>query len=332
MRISPRRIALAAALCLSAVPLASSLAEEAGDCSSIATSVAEARKTTDLDALDRLVAQADKTDSACSAPARACLGRDAALGLLDAAKAKASAGGSSADVAALIERGRRLASPWQLLAASGDALLDEAKAKHDAKVYGEASLTYQLALLDAEATPSSCSAPDASAQPSKQALERIYSKMSTALLLASPVKVATSRCGACDWLFLAGVGGFTPPTRPLPITFAEGGVQPTPEGAQAIAALLQCTKGAGWKRIVISGHTDDIGPDADNMRLSGKRLDAVKQLLVAGGFDGEVVLEPKGKSEAYPIDPADQYAADEIRRLNRRIELREAQTAAECNK
>jgi outer membrane protein OmpA-like peptidoglycan-associated protein len=332
MKITPRRAALAVALCLSVAPLASSLAEEAGDCAAIATSVAQARKAGDFDALDRLIAQADKADSACSATARACLGRDAALGLLDAAKAKAGSGASGKDVAVLIERGRRLASPWQLLAASGDVTLEDAKAKHDAKTFADASLTYQLALLDAETTPPACSSPDASARPSKEALERLYRKMSTALLLAAPVKVATSRCGACDWLFLAGVGDFTPTTRPLPITFAEGGVEPTPEGADAIAALLQCTKGAGWKKIVLSGHTDEIGPDADNMKLSGRRLDAVKKLLVAGGFDGEIVLQPKGKTEAYPVEASDQYTPEEVRRLNRRIELREALTAAECGK
>jgi outer membrane protein OmpA-like peptidoglycan-associated protein len=328
--IAPRRAALAIALCLGVALPASGLAEAAGDCATIAVSVAEARKAGDFDALDRLVAQADTAASACSAQARACLGRDAALGLLDAAKAKASEGASAGEVAALITRGRRLASPWQLLAAHGDLLLDEAKAVHDAKAYGEASLTYQLALLDAETTPVSCSNAEASARPAKPALEKLYGKMSTALLLAAPVRVATSRCGACDWLFLAGVGDFTPASRPLPITFDEGGVKPTPQGAEAIAALLQCTKGAGWKRIVLSGHTDDIGPEADNMKLSGRRLDVVKQALVAGGFDGEVVLEPKGKSEAYPVDPADQYTAEEVRRLNRRIELRETVAGADC--
>lgn len=289
----------------------------------LGSAVAAARQAGDLDALKRLVAQGDQVEAGCSPAERSCLSRNGALGFLDAAKAKAAAGAGSGDLLPLFERGRKLATPWPLLAALGDLQLQQAIAAHDPKAYSEASYTFQAALLDAAEGQPDCG-PGISLQPTAAAFEKLYLRMSGALLLAQPVKVVTSRCGVCEWLFLAEQGRLPSGVRPLPVTFASSSARPTPEGRVVINALLDCIKGAHWRRIVLSGHTDEIGSVSANQKLSLRRLEAVQQMLKDGGYDGETILQPKGKSEPFPTGATDGYSPDEVHRLNRRIELREA--------
>ncbi|HVM95682.1 MAG TPA: OmpA family protein [Candidatus Acidoferrales bacterium] len=70
--------------------------------------------------------------------------------------------------------------------------------------------------------------------------------------------------------------------------------------------------------IVAVGHTDDVGSDASNMKLSQRRAKSVRDYLVAGGIaPGRIRAE--GRGEAEPV--ASNKDADG-RAQNRRVELR----------
>jgi OOP family OmpA-OmpF porin len=70
-------------------------------------------------------------------------------------------------------------------------------------------------------------------------------------------------------------------------------------------------------RLVIEGHTDAIGSESYNLKLSKKRADAAKAYLVSKGVDlGR--LWTTGAGMAHPVAPNDTAAG---RALNRRVEF-----------
>lgn len=69
--------------------------------------------------------------------------------------------------------------------------------------------------------------------------------------------------------------------------------------------------------IEIAGHTDDVGDDAANLKLSQDRADAVKAYLVKKGVKAERVVA-KGYGETKPIAP---NTTPEGKQKNRRTEV-----------
>ncbi|MCQ2346290.1 MAG: OmpA family protein [Paludibacteraceae bacterium] len=70
-------------------------------------------------------------------------------------------------------------------------------------------------------------------------------------------------------------------------------------------------------RIRITGHTDSIGKDEDNQKLSEGRANAVRDAMIERGIDKDRI-EAEGKGESQPIDTND---TDEGRQHNRRVEF-----------
>jgi outer membrane protein OmpA-like peptidoglycan-associated protein len=71
------------------------------------------------------------------------------------------------------------------------------------------------------------------------------------------------------------------------------------------------------KSIIIEGHTDDIGGEEYNMKLSINRADAVKKFYTNIGIESETIIT-KGCGKLKPKVP---NINDENRRKNRRIEI-----------
>ena len=67
----------------------------------------------------------------------------------------------------------------------------------------------------------------------------------------------------------------------------------------------------------IEGHTDSIGSDAYNMKLSDRRANAVRDYLIGRGING-ARLSTDGKGESQPVAPNDTDAG---RYQNRRVEF-----------
>lgn len=73
----------------------------------------------------------------------------------------------------------------------------------------------------------------------------------------------------------------------------------------------------GILKVRIEGHTDDVGNDAANQKLSEKRASAILRFLVEGGIDPERLVAV-GYGESKPLVPNDN---EENRERNRRVEF-----------
>lgn len=71
-------------------------------------------------------------------------------------------------------------------------------------------------------------------------------------------------------------------------------------------------------RLSVTGHTDSVGSDAYNLKLSEKRAKSVADYLVTSGIPADSVLSVGGAGESQPV--ADNKTA-EGRALNRRVEI-----------
>ena len=76
-------------------------------------------------------------------------------------------------------------------------------------------------------------------------------------------------------------------------------------------------QGVTWQSEVATGHTDSIGPDDYNARLSSRRASAVKAYLVGKGLD-DAMIQTRAEAEAAPV--ADNRSGDG-RAKNRRTEI-----------
>ena len=88
-----------------------------------------------------------------------------------------------------------------------------------------------------------------------------------------------------------------------------------PQGKAALDQLLGQLTGMDLEVIVTVGHTDAVGPDAYNQKLSQRRAEAVKAYLVAKGVETNRVYT-EGKGETQPV--ADNTTAAG-RAKNRRV-------------
>ncbi len=97
-----------------------------------------------------------------------------------------------------------------------------------------------------------------------------------------------------------------------------------PEGRAKLDDLVSKMKGINLEVIIAVGHTDSVGSDAYNQRLSVRRSEAVKAYLVSKGVERNRVYT-EGKGEKQPV--ADNKTA-EGRAKNRRVEIEVVGTRA----
>jgi OmpA-OmpF porin, OOP family len=97
-----------------------------------------------------------------------------------------------------------------------------------------------------------------------------------------------------------------------------------PEGKAKLDDLVGKIKGINLEVIIAVGHTDSVGSDAYNQKLSVRRSESVKAYLVSKGIEKNRVYT-EGKGEKQPV--ADNKTA-EGRAKNRRVEIEVVGTRA----
>ena len=90
-----------------------------------------------------------------------------------------------------------------------------------------------------------------------------------------------------------------------------------PAGKAKLDDLVSKVKGINLEVIIAVGHTDSIGSDAYNQKLSVRRAEAVKAYLVSKGIEKNRIYT-EGKGEKQPVA---SNKTKEGRAKNRRVEV-----------
>ena len=90
-----------------------------------------------------------------------------------------------------------------------------------------------------------------------------------------------------------------------------------PDGKKSIDDALAKLQGVDLEMVIATGHTDSIGTEAYNQKLSERRAAAVKDYLVSKGIPASKITTI-GKGESQPV--ATNKTA-EGRQKNRRVDI-----------
>lgn len=101
------------------------------------------------------------------------------------------------------------------------------------------------------------------------------------------------------------------------IRFAYNSTELTEDSEEGIAMLAAFLEKHPDINVELAGHTDNVGSDAYNLKLSNERAEVVRQALVAKGID-ESRLTARGYGSTKPLQPND---TEEHRAMNRRTEM-----------
>jgi len=100
-----------------------------------------------------------------------------------------------------------------------------------------------------------------------------------------------------------------------------------PAGKQALDAFVAKNQQVKIDRILVTGHTDSVGTEKYNQKLSERRADAVKAYLVAHGVNAAVITAVgKGKDQ-----PVASNKTKEGRAKNRRVDIELTGTSASAS-
>jgi OmpA-OmpF porin, OOP family len=114
-----------------------------------------------------------------------------------------------------------------------------------------------------------------------------------------------------------------PPPAPKPIAHLGGAnfdfnkATLKPEGKKILDGAVKTMKDNPTMKVTIEGHTDSVGSDSYNQKLSERRAESAKDYLVSGGISaGRISTVGYGETK-----PVASNATEEGRAENRRVDL-----------
>ena len=101
------------------------------------------------------------------------------------------------------------------------------------------------------------------------------------------------------------------------VLFAPGKAEVGPGAQRSIDKLAEFLRAYPKRNVLIEGHTDNLGNEDFNVKLSQQRADAVRDLLIARGVSSQRI-RTKGYGPKFPVVDNDSAAG---RQQNRRVEV-----------
>ena len=108
-----------------------------------------------------------------------------------------------------------------------------------------------------------------------------------------------------------------PPAKSFVLYFDEGTVTPTAQSQSVLTALPAEIASRSGPQVEVTGHTDTVGSEEDNDRLSVQRAEEVLNWLAGQGIDRSLMLA-SGRGERDLKEPSiDNFSSA----INRRVEV-----------
>lgn len=107
--------------------------------------------------------------------------------------------------------------------------------------------------------------------------------------------------------YSALLAALPPPPQAFVLNFVTGSTDLTPESQQALREVLTLARNRPGGEIMVTGHTDTVGKLEANDQLSLRRAQALRELIIAQGYEASRV-ESVGRGEREPLVPT----ADEV--------------------
>lgn len=113
------------------------------------------------------------------------------------------------------------------------------------------------------------------------------------------------------------LSGLPPPPKSFTLYFDQGTVTPTRDSQSVLVALRSEIATRSGPHVEVTGHTDTVGSEADNDRLSLQRAEEVLGWLASQGFDRSQ-MSATGRGERDLKEPSvDNFSSA----ANRRVEV-----------
>jgi outer membrane protein OmpA-like peptidoglycan-associated protein len=153
---------------------------------------------------------------------------------------------------------------------------------------------------------------------SKMLLDKAYAGAKPGAQGMAPVEVSKDEV---DSVFAGALGARPIPPKSYTLYFLSGGTELDPASKAQMDAMLKEVGERKAAEIVITGHTDTVGPAADNDRLSRERAVAVASALAetfaARGVKSDAVTTA-GRGEREPLLKTPDQTPEP---KNRRVEI-----------
>jgi len=108
-----------------------------------------------------------------------------------------------------------------------------------------------------------------------------------------------------------------PPAKSFVLYFAQGTVTPAPESQAVLVALRSEIASRSGPQVEVTGHTDTVGSEEDNDRLSQQRAEEVLNWLAGQGIDRSL-MSAVGRGERELKEPTVDNMSSAT---NRRVEV-----------